>query len=171
MGLGKQKGAKLYHRLVDEYSWPEVLNNIRNIVLEKVPIICGIGIIQNIHKETAEIHILHSNEFETKEPELLKKCKELSEQIAFKDIDLMIVDEMGKNIFGTGMDTNITGKKNGSSMNVRWLFVRDLTKETNGNAQGLGLADFTTKQLVDKIDYSQTYLNALPAMVRWKTTP
>jgi len=163
IGLGKYKGAKLYHRLIDRYSWTQVLNSNLKIILKNTPIICGIAIIQNINNETAELHVLHPNDFSTKEPELLKRYKELTEYLPFKEIDLLIVDEMGKNIFGTGMDTNITGRKNGSEMYVQWLFVRDLTKETHGNAQGIGLADFTTKRLVDKIDFTKMYSNALTA--------
>ena len=163
LGIGKHKGAKLYHQLIARHSWPEVVHSIRTTVLEDVPIICGVGVIHNIKREVAEIHVLHPDEFSTKEPILLKKYKSLTERMPFKNIDLLIVDEMGKNIFGTGMDTNITGRKQGSEMIVKWLFVRDLTEETRGNAQGIGLADFTTKRLVDKIDYFKTYFNALTA--------
>jgi len=163
IGLGKHKGAKLYHRLIDRYSWPRVIKSLLKVILKNAPIICGIAIIQNINNETAQLHVLHPEEFITKEPELLRNYKELTEHLPFKEIDLLIVDEMGKNIFGTGMDTNITGRKEGSSMQVQWLFVRDLTEETHGNAQGIGLADFTTKKLVDKIDYNKMYANALTA--------
>ena len=163
IGLGKHRGAKLYHRLIDRYSWPRVIKSLLKVILKNAPIICGIAIIQNINNETAQLHVLHPDEFITKEPELLRNYKELTEHLPFKDIDLLIVDEMGKNIFGTGMDTNITGRKEGSSMHVQWLFVRDLTEESHGNAQGIGLADFTTKKLVDKIDYNKMYTNALTA--------
>jgi len=163
IGLGKHKGAKLYHRLIDHYSWPRVIKSLLKVILKNVPIICGIAIIQNINNEPAQLHVLHPDEFLTKEPELLRSYKDLTEHLPFKEIDLLIVDEMGKNIFGTGMDTNITGRKEGSNMQVRWLFVRDLTEESHGNAQGVGLADFTTKKLVDKIDYTKTYTNALTA--------
>ncbi|MHA1486820.1 MAG: lactate racemase domain-containing protein [Promethearchaeota archaeon] len=163
IGLGKHRGAKLYHRLIDRYSWPRVIKSLLKVILKNAPIICGIAIIQNINNETAQLHVLHPEEFITKEPELLRNYKELTEHLPFKDIDLLIVDEMGKNIFGTGMDTNITGRKEGSSMHVQWLFVKDLTEESHGNAQGIGLADFTTKKLVDKIDYNKMYTNALTA--------
>ena len=106
---------------------------------------------------------MHPDEFSTKEPELLKNYKDITEHLPFKELDLLIVDEMGKNIFGAGMDTSITGRKEGSSMQVRLLFVRDLTEESHGNSQGVGLADFTTKRLVDKIDYNKMYTNALTA--------
>ncbi|TFF85667.1 MAG: DUF2088 domain-containing protein [Promethearchaeota archaeon] len=163
MGLGKRKGAKLYHQIIAQHSWDEISKSFRKSILQNVPIICGIGVIQNSYNEIAEIHILSPEEFETKEPQLLKRYKEIQMGIPFKEIDLLIVDEMGKNIFGTGMDTNITGRKLNSEMNVQWLFVRDLTEETHGNAQGIGLADFTTKRVIDKIDISQTYVNALTA--------
>ncbi len=163
IGLGKHKGAKLYHRLIDRYGWPRVIKSLLKVILKNAPITCGIGIIQNIDNEPAQLHVLHPEEFLTKEPELLRNYKELTEHLPFKEIDLLIVDEMGKNIFGTGMDTNITGRKEGSSMKVRWLFVRDLTEESHGNSQGVGLADFTTKRLIDKIDYNKMYTNALTA--------
>lgn len=163
MGLGKHKGAKQYHKMVATHSWPEVLESVSEVVLKTLPIVCGIGLIQNSQKKIAEIHILAPEELPRKEPQLLERYKGLIGKIPFKNIDLLIVDEMGKNIFGTGMDTNITGRKSSSPMNVQWLFVRDLTKETHGNAQGIGLADFTTHRLVNKIDFSQTYLNALTA--------
>ncbi|MHA2183689.1 MAG: nickel pincer cofactor-dependent isomerase, group 22 [Promethearchaeota archaeon] len=163
IGLGKHKGAKSYHRLIDRYGWSRVISSLLGDILKNAPIICGIGIIQNVNNEPAQIHILHPEEFPTKEPELLLNYKELCGQIPFKDLDLLIVDEMGKNIFGTGMDTNITGRKQGVDMHVQLLFVRNLTKESHGNAQGIGLADFTTKRLVDKIDFKKTYTNSLTA--------
>jgi len=163
IGLGKHEGAKLYHRLIENYSWPKVVESLRKIILEKLPIICGFAFIQNAQNQVSEIHLLRSNEIPEKEPKLLKKCKKIRPKIPFNELDLLIVDEMGKNIFGTGMDTNITGRKSDSNMKVKWVFIRDLSEETNGNAQGIGLADFTTKKLVNKINFSQTYENALTA--------
>ncbi|MBD3227260.1 MAG: DUF2088 domain-containing protein [Candidatus Lokiarchaeota archaeon] len=163
IGLGKHLGSKLYHRLIERYSWSGVVSSIREIILEKLPIICGCAIIQNDQNQIAEIHLLHPKQFAEKEPKLLNKYREIKPQIPFNNLDLLIVDQMGKNIFGTGMDTSITGRKSDSEMNIQWVFVRELTEETHGNAQGIGLADFTTERLVDKIDFSQTYENALTA--------
>ena len=163
LGLGKHKGAITYHQIIDQYGWPRVSESILKIVLKKAPIVCGVAIVQNINNQPSQLHILHPDEFSTKEPELLKNYKDITEHLPFKELDLLIVDEMGKNIFGAGMDTSITGRKEGSSMQVRWLFVRDLTEESHGNSQGVGLADFTTKRLVDKIDYNKMYTNALTA--------
>ena len=163
LGLGKHKGAITYHQIIDQYGWPRVSESLLKIVLKKAPIICGVAVVQNINNQPSQLYILHPDEFSTKEPELLKNYKDITEHLPFKELDLLIVDEMGKNIFGAGMDTSITGRKEGSSMQVRWLFVRDLTEESHGNSQGVGLADFTTKRLVDKIDYNKMYTNALTA--------
>jgi len=84
-------------------------------------------------------------------------------KIPFNDADLLIVDEMGKNISGSGMDTNITGRKEGALMNAQILFVRDLTDSTYRNAFGIGLADYTTKRLVEKIDFKALNLNSQTA--------
>jgi hypothetical protein len=163
LGLGKHKGAKLYHRLIDQYSWLNVISSIIKTIINTIPIVCGVALIQNNYNELAEIHILEPEEFLVQEPFLLDRYKKIMPNIPFSEIDLLIVDEMGKNIFGTGMDTYITGRKPSSNMNVKWLFVRDLTEETKGNSQGLGLADFTTLKLVNKIDLSKMYSNALTA--------
>ena len=164
IGIGKHEGAKTYHRIIDRFSWQRVSKSLLKVVLNNAPIVCGIAVVQNINNEPAQLHVLHPDEFLTKEPVLLRNYKELTEHIPFKEIELLIVDEMGKNIFGAGMDTNITGRKEGSSMQIRWVFVRDLTDESHGNAQGVGLTDFTTKKLVDKIDYEKMYTNALTAL-------
>ncbi|NVM43364.1 MAG: DUF2088 domain-containing protein [Candidatus Lokiarchaeota archaeon] len=163
IGLGKHEGAKTYHRLIDQYGWPRVSKSLLKVVLENTPIVCGVLIVQNINNQPSQLYVLRPEEFSTKEPVLLKNYKENTEHLPFKEVDLLIVDEMGKNIFGAGMDTNIIGVKEGSSIQVRWVFVRDLTKESHGNSQGVGLADFTTKKLVDKIDYDKMYTNALTA--------
>ncbi|MFO8019758.1 MAG: lactate racemase domain-containing protein [Promethearchaeia archaeon] len=163
IGLGKHKGAQLYHRLINQYSWSTIVNSIREQVLENAPIRCGLGIIQNANHGIADIIALAPHEFATKEPDLFKKSKHLMAHLPFREIELLIVDEMGKEIFGTGMNSMITGRKPNSPNKVLWLFVRDLTEQTHGNAQGIGLADFTTKRLVNKIDFEQTYMNALTA--------
>jgi len=100
----------------------------------------------------------------------LVEAKRMMPKLPFNDIDLLIIDEMGKDISGTGFDPNITGRNRdllGSfphPTQVKRLFVRDLTAHSNGNALGIGLADITTRRLIDKIDYPETYLNCLTAV-------
>ena len=94
-------------------------------------------------------------------------AKEMMPRLPFNEIDLLIVDEMGKNISGTGIDPNVTGRNRDilgvfpTPVNAKRLFVRDLTPDSNGNATGIGLADLTTKRLVDKINYQATYMNCI----------
>ena len=91
-------------------------------------------------------------------------------QLPFNDIDLLIVDEIGKDVSGTGMDPNVTGRNRDilgvfpHPTQVKRVFIRDFTKNSGGNAIGLGLADLTTKRLVDKINYAVTYMNCITAI-------
>jgi len=119
----------------------------------------------------AIIRALEPNDILEKEKELLVQARKKMARIPFSDIDLLIVDEMEKNISGTGMDTNVTGVNRDilgtftSEPRTRRLFVRDLTPESEGNALGVGFADFTTTRLVQKIDRQKTYLNCMTGIV------
>jgi len=101
------------------------------------------------------------------EQQLLKIAKQRMARLPFDDIDILIVDRIGKNISGTGMDTNVTGRNYDllgdftTHPRVKRVFVRDLTEETEGNATGIGLADFTTTRLVNKMDKQKTWMNAI----------
>lgn len=163
IGLGKRDGARTYHRAADYYSWMEILESVADIVIKQAPISFGLGLIQNAQENIGKIIGMLPQEFYKQEKQLLRESREMMGKLPFKDVDLLIVDEMGKDISGTGMDTNITGRKDDSTMKVIHLFVRDLTPATHGNAQGIGLADFSTKRLVDKIDFNALYINSLTA--------
>ncbi len=163
IGLGKRDGARTCHRAIDRHSWTAVLESVSDTVIEKSPIAFGLAILQNAREEIGKLVALKPEDFYTAEKVLLKEAAGMMARLPFDDVDLLIVDEMGKDISGTGMDTNITGRKEGSSMSVVRVFVRDLTPHTGGNAQGIGLADFTTKRLVDTIDYDALYVNSLAA--------
>ena len=101
------------------------------------------------------------------EKKLLVTAKDRMASLPFNDIDVLVIDRMGKNISGTGMDTNVTGRNRDilgdftTNPKVKRLFVRDLTDESEGNATGIGLADFTTTRFVNKIDRKKTYINCL----------
>jgi len=163
IGLGKREGARAYHRAIDRHSWDEIVGSVAGIVREKAPIAFGLAILENAFEQTARLAAVRPEDFPTVEPELLKQSADMMAQLPFHDVDLLIVDEMGKDISGTGMDTNITGRKDNSPMQVLRLFVRDLTEKTHGNAQGIGLADFTTRRLASKIDFRQLYINSQTA--------
>ena len=124
--------------------------------------------LENGYDETAEIHAIDAPDFEEVEKVLQAKSKAYCPKLPFEDVDLLIIDEMGKDISGAGMDTNVIGRKRndrkaieGDTPRVLRIFVRDLTEITHGNATGIGMAEFTTKRLVDKIDYHATYTNVI----------
>jgi len=167
IGMGKQRGAELYHKAAIQYTFPKIIVGAGREVIRQAPILCGLGIVENGYGETAKIEALKPEDIEWKEKKLLKLSKKMIAKLPFNEIDLLIVDEMGKDISGIGMDPNITGRNRdllGSFPNpahVKRLFVRDLTDKSKGNAIGIGLADITTQRLVDKIDQKATYINSI----------
>jgi hypothetical protein len=146
---------------------------VARVTLSSAPILCGIAVIENQRHQTAKLVILTPQTIETNEAELLKEARSLMPMLPFAEIDLLIVDHIGKNISGAGMDPNVVGRSvHGYSSSlieqqppiISRIFVRELTPETHGNAIGIGLADFTTDRLVNSIDKESTYINALTAL-------
>ena len=170
IGMSKPKGALMVHRLTIKHGFPAVLAEVVSILLEKLPIFFGVGIIENQYDETALIDLLKPEEIVEKEKALLKKAKELIPFLPFNQMDILIVDKIGKNISGAGMDTNVIGRNlfiGGTKSNkpkITRIFVRDLTEESHGNATGIGMADYTTNRLVDKIDHTSTRINCMTGM-------
>ena len=167
IGMGKQKGADYYHKAALHYTFPKIIVDAGREVLKKAPVLCGIGTVENGYDQTARIAALSPGEFESRERELLELAKRMMPRLPFNEIDLLIIDEIGKDISGTGFDPNVTGRNRDQigvfphPTDVKRLFVRDLTENSNGNANGIGLADLTTKRLVDKINYQAMYMNAI----------
>jgi hypothetical protein len=170
IGMGKLKGAELYHKAAVPYSFFKIITDAARMVLTKTPIICAVGILENAYGQTAKISVLKAAEIESQEQDLLHLSKKMMAKLPFNEIDLLIVDEMGKDISGVGIDPNITGRNRDilgvfpHPVQVKRLFVRDLTDGSKGNATGIGLADITTQRLVDKIDYAATYKNCITGL-------
>ncbi len=164
VGLGKHRGAQQMHRAGLGVTIVEAARVIR----AKAPVLAGIAILENSLDETAEIHVVPPERFEETDRELLKRAWQVLPRVPFDPLDVLVVDEMGKNISGTGMDNNVIGigPRVGGKMEmghpvVSAIVVLGLTPETHGNANGVGLADITTRRLVDSIDYKSTYTNVL----------
>ena len=170
IGMGKQKGADYYHKAAIQYTFPKIIVDAGREVLKKAPILCGLGLVENGYDQTALIAALLPDEMEEREKELLVLAKRMMPRLPFNEIDLLIIDDMGKEISGTGIDPNVTGRNRDilgvfpHPVNVKRLFVRDLTPFSDGNANGIGFADLTTKRLVDKIDRASTYMNCITAI-------
>jgi hypothetical protein len=165
IGLGKQHGAEHYHRAGHQYGYAEVFRSVANTIVETGHILGGVAVVENGYDQTAMVQAMYPGEFEPKEKALLRHAKAWMARLPFDAIDLLIVDEMGKNISGAGMDPNVTGRasiqKPPCKPHIRQLFVRDLTRESDGNAGGIGSADLTTWRLVKKINYAAMYMNAI----------
>ncbi|MFO1021318.1 MAG: lactate racemase domain-containing protein [Planctomycetales bacterium] len=168
IGLGKHEGAKIYHRAIMDLSWPEIALSVSSSVLKKCKILCGVGIVENAYDQTGLIEAVPPQQFFDRERELLKTATAWLPRLPFKNIDMLVIDEIGKNISGSGMDTNVVGRKFNDhratpkdNVNCRVIFVRGLTAETHGNACGIGIAEFTNQRTVDSIDRRITNINCI----------
>jgi hypothetical protein len=166
IGLGKHAGACLVHSFGSP-GLREMVPQAARMILKKAKVVLGIAILENAYDQTAKIVAVEPEDFEKVEPGLLEEAGQLMPRLPFDEIDLLIVDEIGKNISGTGMDTNIIGRlmirgeKEFEKPQIDKIIVLNVTPESHGNAIGVGLADITVKRLVNKIDYHTTYTNVL----------
>jgi hypothetical protein len=167
IGLGKHVGAATYHRAIVDHSFDHVARAAGPLVLARGRIALGLALLENGYDETAHVEAVLPAGFEEREQALLVLAKQWLPRLPIRRPDLLIVDQMGKNVSGSGMDTNVIGRKPHGTADwdpgVKRLFVRELTPETGGNAYGIGLADFTTARLVRAIDRRATALNCLTA--------
>ena len=164
IGLAKRKGADMTHFLRYE-NMAENLVEVGKIALNNLNIICGVASIENGYNEVADLFVLHKDEILQEEPKILEKSKRLMPRIYLDDMDVLIVNEIGKNISGTGVDTNIVGRfhtnaASGGPNTVKLGFL-DISEKSGGNGNGMGLADFVSKKFFRKIDFESTYINAI----------
>ena len=166
IGLGKQKGAEMIHRYRSE-GYHKLLPEAARLIMKEAPIIMGLAVVENAHHETAIVKAIKPENIESEEIRLLEEAKALLPRIPFREIDVLIIDEIGKEISGAGMDTNVTGRfwlpgeHDPLAPDIMRIVVLDLSEDTHGNAIGMGLADITTQRLVSKIDYPSTFVNTL----------
>ena len=171
IGLGKHAGAKIYHRAIADYSFMEIITAVGASVIKKCRVVGGLAIVENAYDETALIEAVPPTQFFEREKVLLKLAVQWLPRLPFASADLLIIDRIGKNISGTGMDTNVIGRKYNDHAatdkdvaRCRRIFVRGLTEETHGNATGIGMAEFTNQRTVDSIDQKITVINCLTGL-------
>ncbi|MBC8157818.1 MAG: DUF2088 domain-containing protein [Alphaproteobacteria bacterium] len=169
IGLGKHSGATSIHQLGFD-NFHHAVPAAGKVVLANAPILFGVGLVENAYGQAAAIEGMAPNRIMERERELLIYSKTIMGRIQVDDIDVLIIDEIGKDVSGGGMDPNVTGRSAlGLSIPntpaIQRVIVRDLTKATAGSSMGLGMADFTTRRCAEKIDLGLTYTNALTALV------
>jgi hypothetical protein len=175
IGLGKQAGASAMHQAATRLGHERSIRGIAAVLLEAAPVLGGLAILENPFHETARLVVLPREEIVAGELDLLVEARSLMPLLPFEEIDLLIIDRIGKNISGSGMDPNVINRpvlgyssslirEGAPAPFIRRIFVRGLTPETHGNAVGIGLADVTTTRLVRAMDARVTSINALTAM-------
>ncbi|MFT5875410.1 MAG: hypothetical protein ACI8WT_004403 [Clostridium sp.] len=170
IGLGKHKGATNLHKQGFE-TFHELLPRVGESFINNAPILFGIAIVENAYDNPLIIEAIGRKDMMRREKELLKIAKDNTARIKLDEIDVLIIDEIGKNISGEGMDPNVTGRP-GSYLNegfeaplIRKIVVLDITKESHGNGAGIGMCDISTVGCVSKIDLGTMYTNSITATI------
>jgi len=168
IGLGKQKGADICHEL----GFGKMAHNIPaigRVVIEKTNLLFAVGILENAYHEVCRLEVLMKDEIEKVEPGLQEEAKRLSPRLYFDQLDVLIIDEIGKDISGTGFDTNMVGRYHtpyaSGGPQITRVSVLDITDRSHGNGNGLGILDFTTRRAYDKFNFEMTYPNSLTSTV------
>ncbi len=166
VGLGKHAQALTIHRFGVE-GLQDLMPRVARQVIAQSKILLGIGVVENVFDKILHLRALRPNEIPKAEPLLLELAREHLPQLPVDDLDILIIDEIGKDISGLGADPNVIGRLRirGQSEpdrpRIKLIVVRDLTDASHGNAAGVGLADFITRALFEKIDFKATYENVL----------
>jgi len=167
VGLGKQRGARAFHSTAIAEGYVPTIESMLEVVRESTTLLGGVGIVENFHEHTARIEAVPAEDLEGREPALLEVAREEMATLPMSALDLLVVDELGKEISGAGMDTNVIGRyrvlnaPDPDEPAIDLIYARGLTEETAGNGNGIGLADITRQRAIDQLDLKKTYANAL----------
>ena len=168
IGLGKQQGAESLHR-VGMHNFKTLIPEAADLVCRKVKVIAGLAIVENHQDQTGHLEVIPGDEILSREPALLEMARQWMPRILVEECDLLIVDEIGKNISGDGMDPNVTGRfavpNLSGGLRTQKVVVRDLTELTHGSFIGTGTADIITRRVIEKADFRAGYMNAITATV------
>lgn len=174
VGLGQPAGAAAFHRAAAVHGYETALRHAAAVLLSRVPLLAGVAVVEDQRHRPARVEVVAPADFVARDEALCAEARTLMPRLPVDALDLLVVDRLGKNISGTGMDPAVIGRMiHGYSLaaeapprrpHVRRIFVRELTPESHGNALGIGLADFTTTRLVRALDPRATATNALTAL-------
>jgi hypothetical protein len=167
IGLGKHAGALAAHKAVLAFGYNHVIRSLGNLVYSTGKVLFGVGIVENAWHRTAHVEAMLPGDIDTREPQLLEKAKEYLPRLPLRQCDVLLVNYMGKEISGSGMDTNVLGRRwfiaepEPEWPKLKRVILRDMTDHSDGNALGIGLADFVHRKIVGKVDWLKTYVNAV----------
>jgi hypothetical protein len=166
IGLGKHEGAKIYHRAFADFSFDQIVRSVAQRAMDKGRVLGALGIVENAYDETALLCGVRPAEMEAREKHLLDLARRWLPRLPFDHADILLVDEIGKEISGCGMDTNVIGRKAlihqaapHETPKIKRIIVRGLTEQTHGNATGIGYADFCLTRVVNAMDARSTWIN------------
>lgn len=166
IGLGKHEGCSRLHQQ-GFVKFPELIPEAARLVIEKAPVGFGVAIIENSYDQTFHVEAVPADRIHQREPGLLNIAREKMPRIKLRDIDVLVIDVLGKDISGAGMDPNITGRTTKGGLEgfqgpkIQRIVVRGLTEATHGNACGIGLADYILQSCSDQIDLPATFTNTI----------
>jgi hypothetical protein len=170
IGLGKERGASLIHRAIMDRGWEAVVADLLPAFLDRSSVLGGVALVERADERTAVVSVLAPERWAVEEPALLAEARRLMARLPYKDLDLLMLDEIGKNISGAGLDTNVVGRKERvhpatfrPGAMVRLIAVRALSAQTGGNGVGVGLAEFARTRILRQMDTEVTRINALTA--------
>ncbi|MFB6256197.1 MAG: DUF362 domain-containing protein [Haloplanus sp.] len=170
IGMGKQKGAKMAHDWAVDWSLRNMLPEITSQLLDALPVAGGVAVVEDEHDDTTLIEGVPASDFLNRERELLETAYERMPTLPFDEVDVLVVDRIGKDVSGQGMDTNVTGRRHFTinepepeSPEVKRIYLRGLTAKTKGNAMGMGQADFAHRNVKDGLDWPNALINAITA--------
>jgi hypothetical protein len=170
IGMGKQRGAKIAHEWAVDWSLRNMIPEITTQLLDALPIVGGVAVVEDQHDDTALIEGVPPAGFLDREAELLERAYDIMPTLPFEELDVLIVDEQGKDISGQGMDTNVIGRRpfaiqepEPDRPDIKRIYTRGLTETTHGNAMGMGSADFVHADLLAELSASPTLINAITA--------
>lgn len=165
VGLGKHRGAESMHNAALDRGFQTVIPERAELLFEATPVIGGIAILENANERAAAMEGVPVGEILEREHALLERSKELLPALPVEDLDLLVVGEIGKEVSGTGVDTNVVGRvrfhgqPEPDSPSITRVYARSLTPASHGNALGMGLADFVHRDLLQSVDFGDTYVN------------
>ena len=170
IGFGKQRGAKTAHDWAVDWSLRAMLPELTERLLSALPVVGGVAVVEDQHDDTAVVEGVPADAFLDREAELLERAHELMPTLPFDALDVLVVDRLGKDVSGQGMDTNVTGRRHFTvaepepdSPEIKRVYARALTPATKGNAMGMGAADIVHADVLADLDAEKSLINAITA--------